>query len=67
MEEKRMPRKILKDMMHGEKRKGRQRKRWIDGVKQDLRTMGVRGWRTKARDRLEWRRFIMESKVHPGL
>jgi hypothetical protein len=41
MEEKRMPRKILKDKLHDTKKKGRARKRWIDDVKQDLRTMGV--------------------------
>jgi hypothetical protein len=67
MEEKRMPKKILKDRMHGTKRKGRQRKLWIDDVEQDLSTMGVRGWRTRARDRQEWRRVIREAKVHPGL
>jgi hypothetical protein len=67
MEEKRMPKKILKDKMNGTKRKGRQRKRWIDDVEQDLRTMGVRGWRTRARDRQEWRRVTRDAKVHPGL
>jgi hypothetical protein len=67
MEEKQMPKKVLKDKMHGTKRKGRPRKRWIDDVEQDLRTMGVRGWRTGAADRQEWRRVIREAKVHPGL
>jgi hypothetical protein len=60
MEEKRMPKKVLKDKMHGTKRKGRPRKRWIDDVEQDLRTMGVR-------DRQEWRRATREVKVQPGL
>jgi hypothetical protein len=64
---KRMPKKILKDKMHGTKRKERPRKLWIDDVQQDLRTMGVRGWRTRARDRQEWRRVIREAKVHPEL
>jgi hypothetical protein len=50
MEEKWVPKKILKDKIHGTKRKGRPRKRWIDDVEQDLRTMGVRIWRTRARD-----------------
>jgi hypothetical protein len=36
-------------------------------VEQDLRTMGVRGWRMRARDRKELRRVIREDKVHPGL
>jgi hypothetical protein len=67
MEEKRIPKNILKDKMQGTKRKRHPRKRWIDDVEQDLRTMGMRGWRTKARDRQEWRRVIREAKVHPGL
>jgi hypothetical protein len=53
--------------MHGTKRKGSPRKSWIDDVEQDLRTMGVRGWRTRTGDRQEWRRVTREDKVHPGL
>jgi hypothetical protein len=67
MEEQRMPKNILKDKMHGTKRKGRPRKRWMDDVEQDLKTMGVTGWIKRARDRQEWRRVITEAKVHPGL
>jgi hypothetical protein len=62
-----MLKRILKNKMHGTKRKGRPRKRWIDDVEQDLWTMGVRGWRTRARNRQEWRRDTREAKVHPGL
>jgi hypothetical protein len=43
VEEKRMPKKILKDKMRGTKRIGCPRKRWIDDVEQDVRTTGVRG------------------------
>jgi hypothetical protein len=67
MEEKRMLKKILKDKMHGTKKKGRPRKSWIDDVQQDLWTMGVRGWGTRARDRQEWRRVTREAKVRLGL
>jgi hypothetical protein len=67
MEEKRMPIKIPKEKIHGTKRKGRPRKRWIDDVEQDLRKMGARGWRKRAGDRQEWRRVTKEDKVHPGL
>jgi hypothetical protein len=42
MEEKWMPKKVLKDKMLSTKRKGRPRKHWIDDVEQDLRTMEVR-------------------------
>jgi hypothetical protein len=53
MEEKRMPKKILKDRLHGTKREGRPRKCWIDDVEQDVRTIGEGGGRTRARDRQE--------------
>jgi hypothetical protein len=36
-------------------------------VEQDLRKMGVRGWRTRARDRQERRKVTREAKVHPEL
>jgi hypothetical protein len=62
-----MPRKILKDKMQDTKTKVRPRKRWIDDVEQDLRTMGVRGWRMRARDQQEWRRVTRKAKVHPEL
>jgi hypothetical protein len=67
MEEKRMPKKILKGKIQGTKRKGPPRKRWVDDVEQDLKKMGVRGWRMRARDRQEWRTVTREAKVHPGL
>jgi hypothetical protein len=49
------------------KRKGCPRKRWINDVEQNPRTMGMRGWRTRARDSQELRRVTREAKVHPGL
>jgi hypothetical protein len=65
MEEQRIP-KILKDKMRGTNMKGRPRKRWIDDVEHDQRTMGEGGWRTRSRGRQEWR-VTRETKVHPGL
>jgi hypothetical protein len=32
--------------------------RWIDGVENDLRTMGVKRWRNAAKDRDEWRGIV---------
>jgi hypothetical protein len=41
--------------------------RGIDDVEQDPMTMGMREWRTRARNRQEWRKLTREAKVHSGL
>ena len=35
----------------GSRRAGRPKLRWMGGVKKDLRTLGIRGWRRRALDR----------------
>jgi hypothetical protein len=65
MEDSRMP-KIVRENLHQEKR-GRPKVRWLDDVQEDLREMGIEGWRRKAQDTDQWRRIAQEAKVHVGL
>jgi hypothetical protein len=41
-------------------------KRWTDEV-ENLKEMGIRLWHRVARDRMEWRRTVLEANVHNRL
>ncbi|KAJ4448641.1 hypothetical protein ANN_00031 [Periplaneta americana] len=47
------------------RRKGRPKKRWLDGVIRDLEIMGVRDWRKKTEDKAEWRTVVPPRVVVP--
>jgi hypothetical protein len=53
--------------MEGTGKRGRPRKRWIDEVEGDLKFMGIRNLHAVAKDRQEWRKTVLEAKVHNGL
>jgi hypothetical protein len=53
--------------MEGTRKRGRPCKRWIDGVGENLKIMGIRNWHAVAKDYQEWRKIVLEAKVHNGL
>jgi len=63
MNETRCVKKIFEGKLEGRRDRGRPRLRWIDGVEDDLRKLGVKGWRVKALDREEWTSIIREAKA----
>jgi len=42
------------------------RKMWLDDVENDLKQIGVRGWRKMARDRNAWKLILKEARVLHG-
>ena len=62
---------ILKRIMdckpEGRKRTGRPKLRWIKGVLEKIKKLGVKNWWTAARNREAWRNLLQEAKVHIGL
>lgn len=60
MEDNRMPKKALEKKFDSTRARGRPRKRWLDGVEDDILKLGVDNWRSLAQDRLRWRFSLIE-------
>ena len=41
--------------------------RWLDGVEEDLRTLGIRGWRRRPLDRDRWKEVLTAARAQNGL
>jgi hypothetical protein len=67
MEDSRMPKRVMRGKINTRRKRGRPKVRWLDDVHDDLREMGIEGWRRKAQDKDQWRRIAQEAKTHVGL
>jgi hypothetical protein len=47
MEDKAMPKRMLKGRLYSKRRKGRPRMRWLDDFESDLKKMNAKGWKEK--------------------
>jgi hypothetical protein len=55
--------KTFEGKLEGRRGRGRPRLRWINGVEDDLRKLGVKRWRTKVLDRVELASIVREAKA----
>jgi hypothetical protein len=62
-----MPKRVTRENIYTRRRRCRPKVRWLDDVQEDLREMGIEGWRRKVQDRNLWRRIAQEAKAHVGL
>ncbi|XP_047989823.1 uncharacterized protein LOC125229088 [Leguminivora glycinivorella] len=67
MDEARVPKRLLDGRPEGSRGRGKPKLRWLDGVYQDIRTLGVKSWRRKATNRSDWRDLLDQAKAHPRL
>jgi hypothetical protein len=56
-------RKFFLGNSDGRRRIGRPRKRWLDDLEEDLRKLGVKGWRRKSEGREEWRHVVKKAEA----
>jgi len=59
--------KITLDKLEGRRRAGRPNLRWVGGVMRNAERLGVRNWRTKAKNRDGWRCLVESAKILHGL
>jgi hypothetical protein len=58
---------ITLDKPEGRRRLGRPNLRWMDGVMRDAERLGVGNRRSKAKDRVGWRRLLESATTLHGL
>ena len=67
MGEERMVNSLYQNTPEGSTSVGRQRLRWMDDMREDMRKMGVTNLRIRAHRRDDWKMVVKEAKVLQGL
>ena len=62
-EERTVKKKVFKNIAEGKMSVEKPRKRWLDDAENNLKKIGVRGWRKIARLRDAWKLILMEARV----
>jgi hypothetical protein len=67
IEEKGIPKRELEWKPVGRRNRGKPRKRWIEGIEEDIQIKGIRGWRKLCKEKAEWKNITEKAKTHSGL
>jgi hypothetical protein len=62
-EERTVKKKVFKNTAEGKRSVEKPRKRWLDDAENNLKKIGVRGWRKIARHRDAWKLILMEARI----
>ena len=66
MSEERTLKKVFKNTPEEKRSVRMPSKQWVDGLENDLKKMGVRGWRKVARDTDSWKWILKDGTVLHG-
>lgn len=66
MTENRTGNKVFKYVQQRKKSVGKPIYIWLDDAKNNVKKVGVTGWRKRARDRVAWKLVLKEAKVLLG-
>jgi hypothetical protein len=67
MEGKRIPKRVLEWEPTGRRNRRRPRKIWIEDIEEDIKIIGIRGWRMLCKERAERKKITEKAKTHSGL
>jgi hypothetical protein len=67
MDDKRTHKRVLEWKSVGKRIRGRPMKRWIEGIEEDMKIMGIRRWRKQCKERAKWKRINEKAGTHSGL
>jgi ribosomal 50S subunit-associated protein YjgA (DUF615 family) len=56
-------RAVIEWQPEGKRPRGRLRKRWLDIIEEDLKTVGVKEWKEIIQDREKWRDIVFAAKT----
>jgi hypothetical protein len=67
MDNNRTVKKVFNTKTIGIRKTGRPKLRWVDGVIQDIKTLGVKNWRNLAMEKESWQKLLRKARAHVGL